>query len=479
MKYVVLAMLLIGCGDHHADGQNDAEPTGDDGGPGDADPGVCKTRISYGATWIAAHPEHYDDVTGEVTWDGTCIDEGGNSYAVLSNGFKPYFTGHSACVIALDETQACANVPARCTTRITYGAGWIPAANHPNSYDDVADRVFGDGICHGGSYAQLSNGFQPHYSGGSCPISWRYEQCGGLYTNPDIPTNCPDPGVLKDGNTYYLSCTSGGAAQAFPIYTSTDLASWTMVGHIFPTGKKPAWATGDFWAPEIHEVGGKYVAYYSARNQDGKLSIGAAKADQPAGPYTDLGMPLIHDANMGLIDASEFTTSAGVPYVLWKEDGNAVGRPTPIHIAPLEADGMALKGAASTLITNDKAWEGAVTEGPFLVEHDGMYYLFYSGNSYGNGTYAVGVARGTSLTAMMTKPAAPIVVTNASWTGPGHCSVVDAPGGGTAMVYHAWEPDCVDQPGCGREVLTDLVQWGSDGWPSVPLAPSKTTRPAL
>ncbi|MFT3698007.1 MAG: glycoside hydrolase family 43 protein [Kofleriaceae bacterium] len=475
MKSGLLALLLIACGDHHDNSVDAPVPTGD--GPiVDADPGVCSTRITYGATWISAHPAQFDDVMGEVTWDGTCTDDGANSYATLSNGFKPYFTGHSSCVIALDETPACANVAPKCATRITYGTGWLPAANHPNSYDDVNGRVYGDGTCTS-SFTTLSNGFAPHYSGSTCPISWRYEQCGGLYTNPDIPHDCPDPGVLKDGNTYYLSCTSGGAAQAFPIYTSTDLANWSMVGHIFPTGTKPTWATGDFWAPEIHKVGANYVAYFSARNTDGKLSIGAAMAPTAMGPFTDLGQPLIHDANMGLIDASEFTTSAGVPYVLWKEDGNAVGKPTPIHIAPLNDDGMSLKGAASTLITNDKAWEGAVTEGPFMVEHDGMYYLFYSGNSYTNGTYAVGVARGTSLTAMMTKPADPILVTNDNWTGPGHCSVVDAPGGGTAMVYHAWEPDCVNQAGCGREVLTDSIAWDADGWPQVPLSPSRTTRP--
>lgn len=442
---------------------------------------MCSTRISYGATWMAPanHPARYDDVTDEVTWDGTCTDDGANSYAVLSNGFHPYFTGRSACVIALDETAACANVAPTCTTRITYGAGWIAGANHPASYDDVTGRVFGDGVCHANSYATLSNGFVPHFATGSCPLAWRYEQCGGLYTNPGISHDCPDPGVLRDGDRYILSCTSGGAAAAFPIYTSPDLATWTAHGHIFPSGMRPSWGSGDFWAPEIHKVGAHYVAYFSARASDGKLSIGAASADDPLGPFTDLGQPLIHDAAMGLIDASEFTTSNGVPYILWKEDGNAVGKPTPIHIAQLADDGMAVTGSVSTLITNDRAWEGAVTEGPFMVEHGGMFYLFYSGNSYANATYAVGVARGTTPTAMMIKPAAPIVVTNAAWVGPGHCSVITTAHDETALVYHAWVAGCVNAAGCGREVLADLVTWGDDGWPTVPLAPSSTTRPLL
>jgi arabinan endo-1,5-alpha-L-arabinosidase len=441
-------------------------------------PAVCSTKISYGKAWLApsGHVDRFDTIMGEVSWDGVCVDDGANSYAMLSNGFKPYFAGHSACILAFDQTSACLSAAPACTTRIAYGAGWLPPANHPNTYDDVAGRVFGDDSCNNSSTV-LSNGFAPHFAASTCPIAWRYEQCGGLYTNPDIPMDCPDPGVLHDGSTYYLSCTSGGAAAAFPIYTSKDLASWTRVGHIFPSGMRPAWASGDFWAPEVHKVGDHYVAYYSARKaSDGKLSIGAASAPSPLGPFTDLGAPLIHDANMGLIDVSEFNTTAGTHYVLWKEDGNAIGMPTPIHIQPLTSDGLALQGTRSTLITNDKAWEGAVTEGPFMVEHAGMFYLFYSGNSYANATYAVGVARGSTPTGAMTKPAAPIVVTNGAWVGPGHASVVDA-GDQTALVYHAWVAGCVNAPGCGREVLTDLIVWGSDGWPSVPLAPSSTTRP--
>ncbi len=475
MKRAWVIVLVVACSSTHQAPASDssAQPASDA-----PDPALCSTRISYGSAWIAPanHPGRYDDIMGEVTWDGVCTDDGANSYAKLSNGFVPYFAGHSACILAFDETAACLSAAPACTTRISYGASWLAPANHPTRYDDVAGRVFGDGSC-AGSATPLSNGFAPHFSGSTCPLAWRYEQCGGLYTNPGIPHDCPDPGVLHDGDTYYLSCTSGGAAAAFPIYTSKDLATWTAAGHIFPSGMRPGWASGDFWAPEIHKVGAHYVAYYSARKtSDGVLSIGAATAPSPLGPFTDLGAPLIHDANMGLIDVSELNASTGEAYVLWKEDGNAIGMPTPIHIQPLTADGTALQGARSTLITNDQAWEGAVTEGPFMVEHGGMFYLFYSGNSYGNATYAVGVARGSSPTAPMTKPAGPIVVTNGAWVGPGHCSVVDD-GDQTALVYHAWVAGCVKTPGCGREVLTDLVVWGSDGWPSVPLAPSSTTRP--
>lgn len=494
LRCIALGVLVSACsssGDASdagaLDGSSDvAASTGDagdaakssDASSDDASTALCTTRIQYGAAWIhgTSHPDDFDVATGSVTWDGTCTDDGANSYALFSNGWKPYFSGHSACIVAFDESASC-NPTKTCATRIAYGAGWLAPQNHTTTFDDVGGRVYGDGVCHAGGYADLSNGWQPHFSGGACPLAFSYTQCGGLYTNAVIPGDCPDPGVLRDGATYVLTCTSGNAANAFPIYTSADLAHWKLASHVFPSGNHPSWATSDFWAPEIHKVGTHYVAYFSARDTDGKLSIGAASSTSATGPFTDIGAPLIHDPNMGLIDASEINTSTNKSYVLWKEDGNAVGKPTPVHSQELAPDGLSLVGARATLVTNDQGWEGAVTEGPFMIERSGTFYLFYSGNSYANATYAVGVARGSSPVQPMTKPGGPILVTKGPWVGPGHCSVLDTPAGDTAIVYHAWSQGCVNGQGCGRATMLDTITWGTDGWPSVPLSPSSTTRP--
>ncbi len=461
-------------------GSHDAATDHGEGGHAEAS-APCTTRVNYGSAWIRPgnHPASFDDATGKVTWDGTCTDDGPNSYAMLSNGWKPYFQGNGACIMALDYADSC-GVPATCTTRIAYGPAWLPPANHPAAYDDVQGRVFSDGICHpngANSDANLSNGWRPNFSGsGTCRLSFMYTQCGGLYANPVIPVDCPDPGVLRDGSSYVLSCTSGDAADAYPLYTSPDLTTWTQQGHIFPTGHWPSWAKSDFWAPEIHKVGSHYVAYFSARDTNGQLSVGAASATSPLGPFTDVGAPLVNDATMGHIDASEITDSNGTPYLLWKDDGNAVGKPTPIHAQQLAADGLSLTGAPTTLITNDQAWEGPLVEGPWMVQHGGSYYLFYSGNGYASTAYAIGVARAASPLGPFTKAAGPILVTGGAWAGPGHCSVLDTPAGDTYVVYHAWEAGSVGGAP-GRLVLTDAVHWDANGWPSVPLAPSGTSRP--
>jgi arabinan endo-1,5-alpha-L-arabinosidase len=465
-------LLLASCSGGPSKASPDAPLSDAVSGAPDA-PAACATTITYGDTWLHpdGHPAQMDQAAGVVTWDGNCTDSGGNSYAVLSNGWRPYFAGHS-CAIALDH-PGCVGAPA-CTTRISYGASWLAPANHPDAFDDVTGRVFWDGDCSaagGDAVATLSNGWAPHFTGTACPLAVRWEGCGGLYTNAVMSTGCADPGVTFDGARYLMTCTSGGAANAFPIFTSPDLVRWTAAGHILPAASKPAWATGDFWAPEIHRVGSQWVAYFSARDTDGKLSIGAASSPDPLGPYTALAQPLVHDANMGLIDASEFTDTDGTPYLIWKEDGNAVGQHTPIHAQPLAADGLSLTGTRSTLITNDQAWEGAVTEGPFMIEHAGTYYLFYSGNSYANATYAVAVAKASSPTGPFTKAAGPIVTSTSTWIGPGHNSVVAGPGGNLYLVYHAW-----NVAHDARYPLVDQITW-RNGWPAVPGAPSTASRP--
>src|SRR5262249_33960419 len=160
---------------------------------------------------------------------------------------------------------------------ITYADTWSHPANHPNQYDDVTGKVFWDRACAAAgadSRTDLSNGWQPHFTGSaSCGLSLRWTGCGGLYTNAVTTNGCADPGVTFDGTQYLMSCTSGNAANAFPIYTSPDLVHWTAHGHVLPAAARPAWAVSDFWAPEIHKIGTQWVAYRSARQSSGKLAI--------------------------------------------------------------------------------------------------------------------------------------------------------------------------------------------------------------
>ncbi|MGV3721229.1 MAG: family 43 glycosylhydrolase, partial [Actinomycetota bacterium] len=144
------------------------------------------------------------------------------------------------------------------------------------------------------------------------------------YANPVCAENCADPAVLRVGRDYFLYSTSGNTRDAFPIRRSRDLITWQPAGHMFPRNLRPKWARSDFWAPEVHRVGRRYVAYYTARDATRRLCVGAASADSPLGPWTDSGAPFIRDDRVGMIDSHYFhdRERTGKRYLYWKEDGN-------------------------------------------------------------------------------------------------------------------------------------------------------------
>ena len=173
-----------------------------------------------------------------------------------------------------------------------------------------------------------------------------------------------------------------------------------------------------------------------------------------------------------MIDPTYFNDS-GLPYLIWKVDGNAHGNPTPILAAQLSDDGTKVIGAPVELIHNDKPWEGPLVEGPWVVKHQDVYYLFYSaGGGFESTNYSVWVASSAKLLGPYQKNSTSVLHTayhesNKSWEGPGHCSVLpvfDSPHDGYAIFYHAWYHDRVVPY---RVMLVDALSWDNGGWPEV------------
>jgi hypothetical protein len=163
--------------------------------------------------------------------------------------------------------------------------------------------------------------------------------------HPQILVGYGDPAVFKDGDDYWLVCTSNDAPDAFPILHSTDLERWEPRGFVFPAAREPAWAAkgrnmADFWAPEMHRVGDEYWTAFTARQANNALAIGLARAPSPLGPWSDNGAPLItgkpvnttglgYDPDMpqmsgGVIDSHLFIDSGGAKYLFWKDDTNSI-----------------------------------------------------------------------------------------------------------------------------------------------------------
>lgn len=301
------------------------------------------------------------------------------------------------------------------------------------------------------------------------------------YINPVRPNDCPDPGVMRVEESgraaYYMVCTGG----AFTIFRSRDLVRWVSTGKSIIPGGKASWSAngGRNWAPELHQVGAKFVAYFTAVNAADKLAIGVASADSPTGPYTVTGAPLVDDPTPGVIDATYFKDDDGKQYLYWKLDGNQTGKATPIYVRELAANGLGFAAGSTraTVLTNDPStWEGGVIEAPWIIKHAGQYYMFYSGNVYDE-RYRTGVARAASPKGPFTKKPGTILTNNSKFLGPGHGSVVKAHGN-DFFVYHAWLNNGAGKPAAGgRQVLLDEIVWEA-GWPKIASgSPSFTPQP--
>ena len=302
-------------------------------------------------------------------------------------------------------------------------------------------------------------------------------QTGRTYTNPVIAGDYPDPSVIRVGQDYWATVTTGGWAPHFSLLHSLDLVNWRVVGAVFHN--PPAWVKGDFWAPEIAEDRGRFLVFYTARRDDGPkkrgtLCVAVATASQPAGPYTDLG-PLVCQIaelkNVGSIDAFFVRDEDGQPNLVWKADGNDAepDQPTVIFAQRLSEDFRKLLGKRKEILRNTATWEKHVTEGSFIIRRGGWFYHFYSGNACCGRAcnYALGVARSRKLLGPWEKhPSNPILAANEIWQCPGHGSIVTTPAGQDFLPYHAYR-NRSEAFSIGREALLDEVKWNENGWPAV------------
>lgn len=277
---------------------------------------------------------------------------------------------------------------------------------------------------------------------GSCT-----QLAGGTSTGLVYPFDFPDPDIIRVGQTYYAYATNSVAGN-IQIIDSTDLTHWTSVGNALPS--LPAWASADYtWAPSVTNIGGVFVLYYAVdvagTNQE---CISAATATQPQGPFTDVSQgPLeCQKALGGSIDPSSFLDTNGTPYLVWKSGGPGSSKIWAQQLAPTGTS--FIPGTNPTqLLAPDQSWENGTVEAPDLVVTGGRYYLFYSGNDWNSGSYAVGVATCASPVGPCSDASPnPILGDGPGVAGPGGESVFADASGNFWIAFHAWVPGAVGSP---------------------------------
>lgn len=275
-----------------------------------------------------------------------------------------------------------------------------------------------------------------------------------------LPGDHPDPSAVKIGNEYWAAGTTSNWSPVFPLYRSYDLVNWKPAGHVFT--KLPDWADYYLWAPEISYDNGKVYLYYSAHKKNGSLCIAAAVADRPEGPYQDLG-PLMCQED-GSIDAFAMRDEQGKLYMIWKEDGNSKGKPTPIWAQEMKEDRTALIGEKKELFRADAAWENGLVEGVAIIRQHDYFYAFYAGAACCGKkcSYGTGIARAKNLLGPWEKyPGNPVLAATPAWNCPGHGTPVEKDGR-FYFIYHAYSTRSSTYG--GRQGLLNEFVFTPDGW---------------
>lgn len=274
---------------------------------------------------------------------------------------------------------------------------------------------------------------------------------------PVYSTNFPDPFILQDGNRFLAYATNAERNQAnVQLAVSTNLLDWAPLrreGKLHDAMPDlPPWAQeGWTWAPEVMRMADHYLLYFTARERgSGRQCTGVARSVGPEGPFVSTATePLVCQRELGgTIDATPFRDADGQLYFYYKNDGNAIRKPTEIFAQRLSADGMSLVGEPVALLKNDQKWEAHVIESPTMVRQGNSYIMFFSANHFGwepdqrLSPYAMGYARCEGPMGPCTDaPNNPILYsyndrTAGCLSGPGHQALFEA-GGRQFIVFHA------------------------------------------
>lgn len=323
-------------------------------------------------------------------------------------------------------------------------------------------------------------GLQAH-RGKSCAKECQEKKLSG---NPILPEFHADPEVMYSHQTgrFYIYSTTDGApgwgGYYFTAFSSKDLVHWRHEGIILDlaTNQVP-WATGNAWAPCIEEKqqkdgSYKYYFYFSGHDRErDRKSIGVAVSDSPAGPFVDLGHPIVYDRPEGVrggqqIDVDVFTDPvSGKSYLYWG-NGYMAG-------AELSADMTSLVPGTTHVLTprGGTLQDYQFREGAYVFYRNGLYYFMWSVDDTGSPNYHVAYGTSTSPLGPIEVAKEPVVLIQdpeQEIYGPAHNSVLQIPGRDEwYIVYHRINKDYLyprpQGPGFHRQVCIDRLTFNDDG----------------
>jgi beta-xylosidase len=327
--------------------------------------------------------------------------------------------------------------------------------------------------------------------------AWSFSVAAEPSFVPVYRDNFPDPQIVLHQGRFIAYSTNDG--PNLPMLTSRDLVHWSPVTSA--DGRRAdgmprlaSWAKeGRTWAPEVMQVGGKWLLYYTAASAKKNMQcIGVAVAAAPTGPFLDPAPePLVCQTDQGgSIDASPFRDADGKLYLYYKSDGNAVGKRTIIWGQRLSDDGLRLSGKPVALVQDDAKWEWRLVEAPSMVKSPGGYQLFFSAAFYGwdypkerLSNYATGYANCSGpLGPCKDAPENPLLHSfndrdAGCLSGPGHPAIFQV-GQRHFIAFHAWAATSGCRPAESERFLYIAPLFWKDGKPQIGESLRETKAPA-
>lgn len=293
------------------------------------------------------------------------------------------------------------------------------------------------------------------------------------FTNPVMPGG-PDPWVTEKNGMYYYTFTQGSKLVIVETKNVSELASGRRTDAWTPPGNQPY--SKNVWAPELHEINGKWYFYFAAddgTNANHRIYVLENSSATPTqGNWVFKGR-VSDPTNMWAIDATVLNYK-GELYMLWS-GGNGGSPPQNIYIAKM-SNPWTITGEKVMISTPNYDWEkkgNPINEGPqALINPDGRVFVVYSGSGYWSDGYCLGLLTlkkdGDIMNpANWSKTSQPIFSTMASSKAyaPGHNGFFKSPDGKENwIIYHA--RSVANDGDAGRNPRIQRFIWAADGTPN-------------
>ena len=304
---------------------------------------------------------------------------------------------------------------------------------------------------------------------------------------PLSEVNTHDPVMAKEGDTYYLYSTGMGIS----VMSSKDLRMWKFEEPVF--SESPDWTKevlpgfrGHMWAPDVIFHNDLWHIFYSCSAFGKNTSVIGHATSPTLNPsasnykWTDQGKIIQSVPNQDMwnaIDPNIIVDEKGIPWMnfgsFW--DGIKMVKLTKDMMSVSQPEEWyTLARRERTFDLNDTDPGDGAIEAPFIMEHDGNYYLFVSFDYCCQGlksNYKVVMGRLKTVTGpyldkegkRMDRGGGSILIQgNKDWAGVGYNSAYNF-GGTDYLISHAY-----DKANNGEsKLIIREMKWTNDGWPIV------------